>query len=256
MDNICTFLSSERSHVNIQTCPSSNLCVVLLLHFSLSVIDVIGEMYTGETWGSCPITMVMNHIMYCGTVSHGQPRILKPVGSEVCLNIPSGSSGVYKMGVHTDSTKYDGIVSKEECVISPVVKVIHQESNVQNKDEEPGTHLLSIPHCLRDRSLFNLMRVKKADIEHSIPFQEIPQKDEDETDENSFSVGPTHVRVSCRSFSEFVCTTCKTTCQSTLRAFIFANLRPWPNLNITTLEVKSFLCSYLFRIDDFRQVSG
>ena len=92
-------------------------------------------------------------------------------------------------------------------------------------------------------------------MDHHIPFHEIPPKDEFDPEENSFSVDDTHVRVSCKSFSEFFCTTCKTTCQSTIRAFIFAHMRAWPRKNITTLEVKSFLCSYLFRIEDFKQVS-
>ena len=199
--------------------------------------------------------MVMNHVRYCGTVRHGETRILQPVGSKVSLQIPAGSVGVYKMGVHLDHSKYDGIVSKEECVISPVIKVIHQSSRDNKDDEDSGSHVLNIPHCIRERSLLKLIRVKKGNTDYSVPFSEIPRRDDDQQDENSFSVDATHVRVRCKSFSEFICITCKTTCQSTIRAFIFANLRVWPRRNVTTLQVKSFLCSYLFRIEDFREVS-
>ena len=221
------------------------ICSTLLFHCNVlfSIKDVTGDMHVPETWGPCPVTMVMNRVRYCGTVSYGEPRILQALGSEALLQIPAGSRGVYRMGTNLDHFKYHGIITREECVISPVIKVIHQKSSDCKNDEEPGTHILNIPHCLRDRSLLKLIRVKKGEIDRHIPFHEISLKDEFDPDENSFSVDDTYVRVSCKTFSEFVCTTCKTTCQSTIRAFIFAHLRAWPRKNITTLQIKSFLCS-------------
>ena len=58
-----------------------------------------GKVHTGKDWSSCPMTMVKNGKLYIGTVSHGKARILQAPGSDVSLEIPKGSRGVYAMGV-------------------------------------------------------------------------------------------------------------------------------------------------------------
>ena len=198
------------------------------------------------------MTMVKNYKRYIATVCNGQPRILQAPGSDTYLEIPTGSRGLFKMGVYTDHSRYTDILKNEHCMVSSVVEVVHRP--FEGQTTQSNVHVLNIPHCLRDESLLKLIRVKKWDTECRLPFREIPRKGESSSGEDSFSADLTHVRVNCETFGIFICTTCQRTCRSTIRAFLFANLNPWPSRNITTLQVKAFMCNYLFRIAEYREV--
>ena len=89
-----------------------------------SLSAMFGDINVEEPWGPCPMTMVQNYKRYIGTVSHGKARILQAKGSDVSLEIPKNSRGVYVMGVHTDFSNYHYVVASEECFVSPVVQVL------------------------------------------------------------------------------------------------------------------------------------
>ena len=196
--------------------------------------------------------MIQNHTRYTGTVCRGEPRILQPAGSGTHLEIPAGITGVYRMSSHTNHSKYKGMLKAEECIVSPTVEVVSRAT--RDTRLMPGPHVLNIPHCLREESQLQLLRVEKADLEQSIPFHPIPHTDDSLVTQDSFSADLTHVRITCSSFSVFTCKTCKTTCQSTVKALLYANLDPWPSRNVTTLQLKAYMCSYLYRIEDYREV--
>ena len=113
---------------------------------------------------------------------------------------------------------------------------------------------INIPHCVRDESALKLIRVKRRDVSRGIPFQELQYADDPKANKDSYSVSRTFVRIRTRKFSEFVCTTCKITCQAAVRIFLFAALNAWRRNNNTTVKMKSFLCSSLFRITEYRNV--
>ena len=94
------------------------------------------------------MTMVKNGKLYIGTVSHGKARILRAPGSDVSLEIPKGSRGVYVMGVHTDVSTYKNCVKDMEWFVSPVVEIEHRRSDNNTTDK------LLKPYTPENPSLF------------------------------------------------------------------------------------------------------
>ena len=194
--------------------------------------------------------MTRNHVRYIATVALGRERILQHPESEVSLNIPEGSEGVFVMGVHTDHTKFKNFLKEEECFVSPVVEV--KRRNLTD-ESLPVNVIINIPHCLTDTKSLQYIRVKKGDSFHSSTFIELENADELNT--SDVHVDKNFVRITTPEFSEFVCISCKNTCQAKIRVFLFAALQAWKRNKVTTLKLKSFLCSQLFRIADYRNVS-
>ena len=197
--------------------------------------------------------MTRNHISYIATVALGRERILQHPESEVSLNIPQGSEGLFVMGVHTDHNKFKNFLKEDECFVSPVVEVKRRNLT----DESPHRNvIINIPHCLTDTKSLQYIRVKKGDSFHSSTFIELEKADKLNTNDSNYHVDKKKfVRITTREFSEFICTSCKNTCQAKIRVFLFAALQAWKRNKVTTLKVKSFLCSHLFKIADYRNVS-
>ena len=209
-----------------------------------------GDIVIDDRWGLCPMMMMKNGKKYIGTVCHGKSRTLQAPGSEVSLEIPEGSKGVYVMGVHTDVLSFNNVVDDEECFVSPVVEIIHKK---EDDDTEPEYHTIRVPHCLSDTSQLQLIRVRRGRSSNSAPFQLIPPVDKNRNID-CFSVDKSYVTIYSKKFSDFVCTTCNTTCQGTIQMFLFGKLNSWQSKNVTTAQMKSFLCSPLFKISEFRDV--
>ena len=155
------------------------------------------------------------------------------------------------MGVHTDVSKFKNFVEEEECFVSPVVEILHK-----NEDDavEPKSHTVRIPHCLSDASQLQLIRVRRGRSSNNAPFQYISPKDRFHTNDDGYLVDHQHITIFSQKFSEFVCTSCHTTCKGTIKLVLFGKLTAWARKNVTTVQMKSFLWSPLFRIADFRRV--
>ena len=199
------------------------------------------------------MTMMRNHKRYIGTVCHAKHKILQAPGSDVSLEIPKGSSGVYVMGVHTDVSTHKHIVADEECFVSPVVEIEHKSIGNDTADKELKLHTLRIPHCLKDKSLLQDIRVRRGKLSSSFQFHE--SLDEMHSLDHYYFVDNDSITISTYKFSEFVCTTCNTTCHGIVQVFLFGKLNSSIDKTLTTVKIKSFLCSPLFKISEFRDVS-
>ena len=168
--------------------------------------------------------MTRNRVRYIATVTLGRERILQHPESEVSLNIPQGSEGVFVIGVHTDHTKFKSILREEECFVSPVVEV--KRKNLTSESPHMNA-TINIPHCLTDTNSLQYIRVKKGDSCLSRTFTELKKASQLNTKGAYYYVDKNFVRITTQEFSEFICTSCKNTCQAKIRVFLFATLRAW-----------------------------
>ena len=139
--------------------------------------------------------------------------------------------------------------------MSPIVEVVHSKRSRDNAEMELKTHSLRIPHCLANPSLVGLLRVRRGKSSCSSPFELLPHREEFGSKGDCYSADDNFITISAKNFSQFVCTSCNTTCQAIVKNVLFANLRVCRRNNITTVLIKSFLCSPLFRTAEFRNVS-
>ncbi len=154
------------------------------------------------------------------------------------------------MAVHTETSIYQNLIRDNECVVAPLIEV---NTTCESPSED---YILSIPHCIADSNLWKLLKVRKH-------VRKVRKANDNRYSKKkghckkctSFTVHDKFIKVQCKDFSLFTCTICKQVCQSTVLAFVFAKLRNWThNQTITTVDVRTFLCSYLYNIEDYRQV--
>ena len=214
-------------------------------------IEKPNDIAVDDGWGLCPMTMMKNGKKYIGTVCHGKSRTLQALGSEVTLQIPEGSKGVYVMGAHTDVSYFKNVVDLDDIgFVSPVVEIIHKK---EDDDTELKSHTIRVPHCLSDAKQLQLVRVRRGKSSNCAPFQHMPRVDASENID-CYSVDENYVTIYSKKFSDSVCTTCNTTCQGAIHMFLFGKLNAWKSKKVTTAQIKSFLCSPLFKIAEFRDV--
>ena len=207
-------------------------------------------LFEGSTFvGICPITMYKNHGEYIATASHGEARILQGDGSDVSLTIPLGSQGVYMTRVPTDSSRFTGIIPKEECIIGPLVEVEHLTD--QDMEIKSQMYQIKIPHCIPEKNLWKYFRVRHGNIYKSVPFQELPSK---KMKSEAYYVVDTHyITIYTPSFSQFICTICKRICTSMITFFVTGNLELTAR-SMSLMKAKLYLCSKLYEIPHFQRV--
>ena len=201
-----------------------------IYHLSCIFTGITGDVFFGEPWGPCPMTMVKGRKQYCGSVCHGHARILQCPTSDVSMNIPAGAIGVYVMGVHTNFSFFKTMLDVQECFVSPLVEIECKNTDTESETKHQNVYIVKVPHCLKQKSLLDLIRVRQ--IKRSLQIHEIlPQGDSLSADH--YSVDKNFITICVKHFSEFVCTTCQTTCQATVKSFLFANLGVWKRNNVS-----------------------
>ena len=102
---------------------------------------------------------------------------------------------------------------------------------------------------------FFCSQVLRGDVDRKTQFVELKQGDQGNNCD-FFVVNKRHITVYTRTFSQFICMNCKkTTCNETIMVFLMANLKHMNESSETKLKVTAYLCSDLYRIEDFKNVS-
>ena len=210
-----------------------------------------------------PVTMYQNWRKYNATVSNGETRILQGYGSDVSLNIPDGTKAVYMMKVHTDhfeskspanDLKFKAVITSEECIIGPPTEVEYIPLQTQTPTKPKQLYRLKIAHCLSDQNLWEHIIVRRGDVHRSRPFREVPRRNGDDEEDVGFEVDNRYITIHTDGFSQFICTCGRTVCTAAVMVFIMGNPAPCVDDDETTIHLKNFLCSPLYKIEDYKEV--
>ena len=194
---------------------------------------------------------------YIATVSHGERRILQGPDSDVSLHIPPRSPGVFLKTVHTNLSSFREDIPDEECMITPMVEIHHLDTDNKTQTRHQN-FTIKLPHCIQDREKWNLIKVRKWNKNKvgSTICQELKQRDILGYDEDNFVVDYDVITISTRHFCRLAGTICdKESCRRHLHVLIMGNLENLPDRNLSMVKLKSFLCSRLLYLRDFRQVN-
>ena len=124
-----------------------------------------------------PIMMSQCRRMYYATATCGEAKVLQGDGSDVSLNVPQGSVGVFQTTVYTDHSTFRNMIPDDECIVGLSVEVQHKKVG---KEIPTMTYTLKIPHTIKDATLWKYIRVRKADTCSSAPVQELEQRNKGE----------------------------------------------------------------------------
>ncbi len=206
-------------------------------------------------WGSCPVSSHKWYQSLVTTVSLGEARTLQAALSDVSLDIPENSPGIYTMYICTNTTASSADLSESECLISPIVEAAFQKLNSRrNEQDDMKMCALNIPHCLRDKAHWSEANVyhlcSKTQPHDKVEFS----RTQTATVHGTFDIQEKNISVYTKSFSKFICTSCKNVCEGALLSFIFGRLTSLPGENRSTVDLKMFVGSPLFAIPDFENV--
>ena len=203
--------------------------------------------------GKCPMIMQLNLRRTIATVTQGKPKVLQAPDSDVSLHIPEGSKGLFTMRVHTDDTRFPGVIPDDECIVSPLVEVEHKTLSEEVKGKEPLLYAIKMPHSLRYTTGCETVRVRRVEkFDSKVSIYEV---EESRKEGDSYKIDQKFITIYTRQFSIFVCTSCGNTCQAAVMLFLFGKLEPRQEADDTLTKIKSFICSNLYCIKDFREVS-
>ena len=206
--------------------------------------------------------MYQNSKKYNATASHGESKVLQGDGSEVSLTLPQGSQGVYMTRVHTDPSRFHGVIPDNECIISPLVEVENIPfQKIDDKEEvaEKIMYAIYIPHCLSDENmwsqeLWKFIKVRHGNIHKSALFREIPTKSERQENGVYYEIKSRFITVYTDHFSQFICTICKKVCTASATVFLIGKLIPSREDQETVVKLKPYFCCSLYRIEDYKKV--
>ena len=205
--------------------------------------------------------MYQNSKRYNITASHGESKVLQGDGSEVSMTLPEGSQGVYMTRVHTDQSQFHGVIPDNECIISPLVEVENIPfQEIDDKEvAEKIMYLIDIPHSLSDedmwhQELWKFIKVRHGNMYKSGLFREIPTRNERQDSGAYYEIKSRFITVYTDHFSEFICTICKNVCTASVTVFLIGKLVPLGENEKTMVEIKPYLCSSLYKIEDYREV--
>ena len=176
----------------------------------------------------------------------GESAVLQAPKSATKLYIPEGLDAYVSGTVHTDPTPFLHAIPLSECLISPIVEY-HLVS-----DDKSGNiwFKIKVPHCLRKWGDLKSIKVRHGDIYKSVPFTELPSST------CRYEVDLNYINIHTQGFSQFICTSCKKTCQAETRVFVFGSLSPLVESRPITAALRLYLTSTLFKIQDYNQVSS
>ena len=202
---------------------------------------------------TCPVILNKNRRRYVVAVACGKKKSkLRAPDSGVSLTIPRNASGVFFSHVHTDHTLFKNVIPDDECFAGPPVE-IEQVNNKNSDGSKPFK--IKIPHCIRQGDLWKTINVRYGNIHKSAKFQTVPHKDEGRQDDIWYEVNPRFVTIYTKHFSHFTCSSCDYTCGAAAMIFLYGKLSISPRPPVTRVKVKIFICSELYVIKDYKEVS-
>lgn len=159
------------------------------------------------------------------------------------------------MYIHTNIAESSESVPKDECLISPIVQVVSENLKNNELKQNTGLYTVNIPHCLQDTSMSHKVKVHHLSSKIQPHGKEEFARAAEQPQHGTFDIHKQSISIYTNNFSTFVCTSCGNLCQSSIFSLMFARLTPLIEAQKTTVDMKIFLGSPLFSIQEFRNVS-
>ena len=153
-------------------------------------------------------------------VIEGDDVTVQDVKSAVSVEVPKDVEGTLWQKVHTEFSRFKGVVPDEECFVGPVVE-LHLKPLLK---EEIGQHLyrIKIPHCLTSKKQITSVKVRMGDIRRKKLFEELPIKMHSYDTAPCYEVDDQHITIYTTHFCQFVCSACHNACGSYIMGFRLA----------------------------------
>ena len=174
--------------------------------------------------------------------------------SEVSVTIWDGVRAILCQKVHTEFSQFREKIPKDECMIGPVVELYL--TNQCEENSKSKKYKIKIPHYLETEEQLSSVKVRCGDVNQDIAFTELRRKFTSCDVMPYYKVDTTHIIIYTDNFSQFICSVCgkNESCHS-IMVFPYGSISQQKEDNTTRTKVKVYLCSPLYKIEDFKKVS-
>ena len=178
--------------------------------------------------------------------------ILQAKDSDVVVTVPERVRALLWQKVHTEFSQFRDIIPDDECMIGPVVE-LYLQSKVHLRREK---YIIKIPHYLETKEQLSSIKVRYGDANENIPFTELKGMCIPSDDSPYYEVDNTHIIIYTYNFSQFICTACKKTTLSchNIMVFPYGSISQQEEDKTSRVKLKIYLCSPLYKIEDFKKV--
>ena len=185
--------------------------------------------------------------------SYGESKNIQFPNSDANLYIPEGSEGYFLLRTLTDDKIYRDFdnIPDDECFVSAVVEVKYIPLNSGSPQNRDLLHTLKIAHCLPEEDLWKQFIVRQWSGKW---YRELQSLDIPIAFEGCFYVDKQFITIHTNTFSTFTCTISGNICQFKSQTFLCGKMNYSKEENETTLEMKSYFCTYLNSLKEFRKV--
>ena len=188
-----------------------------------------------------------------------ESKILYLLESDTALQVPMFSDGLYVVRVLTGERicQIYNLISENECFVSVIVEVTVLPPML--KPEQLGlkrskkVYTLRITHCIPNRRMWSKVVVRQWSRDGCRQLKQI-EIDLPEDREGCFYVDEHFITIYTRTFSVFTCTVCEKMCKTREYAVITGELSSFKQENLTTVKIKCYLGSYLYKLKAFKKV--
>ena len=196
--------------------------------------------------GSHSVKFQRGYKTYFGVRVQGAGGILQGRASHVRLFIPKELYAFVYGYIHVDPSLFLHEIPKSHCLVAPIVEYQYYVPN-QCVTSKPFWFKIKVPHCITRKQDLQYVQVRHGDIHKGIRFTKLPSRN------SFFLVDEKYITISTKQFSQFICTSCKNTCEGRGVALLFGKLTRWPG-NPPLADLRLFLCSPLLHIRDYQEV--
>ena len=191
-------------------------------------------------------------------VTKGTPIILENPDSGTLLEVAEGVKSSVKHATNTDVKLLRKATSTHQCLVSPVV-CFHTADSVENLCEYK--YKATFPHVANPDQLASL-KVTSGNIRRPESLREVRKGKPDEGNEPYCEVNSHQVVLHANHFCDLMCVAEEKICTSKILVIPFGVMEVDESDNEseageqTHVNVKTFLCSYLYSYPSYRDVSN
>ncbi len=179
--------------------------------------------------------------------------------SGITITPPVGTEGSLFFKVHTDPSPFLNHIPQDECLIAPILDCF---VTTKRALIAKAWFILQIPHCLSNKDFdAESVVVRKGNVDFSnVPFQKLVlcQRENDgflHNYESFYLLDVNNILIYVKSFSQFVCTSCKLVCHGQGQAFVFGKIAKNTDVGTVT-SLRLYTCSPLYIIKDYKEVNA
>ena len=191
------------------------------------------------------------HLYYIPSQEGGKSCAILNPSPSVCLQIPDvGQTRYFSISIHLDRAQFAEVIPNNECLVAAIPEF---HSFPERTLPDNKFYKIKLEHCLKSAEDRKLLIVRQGCVRTRDQFEEIHYFPQATKDAAFYEVDEQHITIYTHHFTEFICTVCNKVCEQKARLLIFGSLN---RVNDSTkVTVRPFMCSSLYSIDIFRQVT-